>query len=171
MRGVGEILTSGEVSIDWDRNTFQVFRHDEPIYIQSLDVLDAHGWGSLYEKYVGQFYKKQGWNVIFHGLANGFRDGGVDLVMNKGNDVVYAQCKYKLQSKISRNSIEKILYSAGDFIHRRHKSGQAFLWLIVPDENKCFSINGKTKLSSRAYFEYHNKMQNKVILKVVEVKM
>ncbi len=72
---------------------------------------------------------------------------------------------------MSRNSIEKILCSAGNFISKTHKSGQAFLWLIVPDENKCFSINTKSKLSSRAYFEHHNKAQNKVILQLIEIKI
>ncbi|MFD1261650.1 restriction endonuclease [Entomomonas asaccharolytica] len=171
MRGIGKILTSGELFVDWSKNTFQVINNNELIYIQSLDILDVHGWGSLYEKYVGQLYQKQGYEVIFHGLNKGLHDKGIDLIMNKGNDVIYVQCKYKAHSKISQNLIEKILYSAGNFISRTHKSGQAFLWLIVPDENKCFTINTKSKLSSRAYFEHHNKTQNKVKLRVVEIKM
>lgn len=171
MRGIGKILTSGELFVDWGTNTFQVISHNELIYVQSLDSLDAHGWGSLYEKHVGQFYQKQGYNVIFHGLTRGLYDGGIDLIMNKGDDVIYVQCKYKAHSKISKNLVEQILYSAGNFINRTHKTGQAFLWLVVPDENKCFATNTKSKLSSRAYFERHNKIQNKVRLQVVEIKM
>ncbi len=89
MRGIGKILTNGELFVDWSTNTFQVISHNEPVYVQSLDILDVHGWGSLYEKYVGQFYQKQGYNVIFHGLTKGFRDGGIDLIMNKGSDAIY----------------------------------------------------------------------------------
>ncbi|EHX2144242.1 restriction endonuclease [Escherichia albertii] len=171
MRGIGKILKSGKLFVNWDDNTFQILKESSPTHIQSLDTLDAHGWGSLYEKHVGQFYQEKGYEVIFQGITMGLRDGGIDLIMRKGEDVIYAQCKYKAHSKMSRNAIEKILYSAGNFIHRTHKVGNAFLWLIVPDEEKCFAINAKSKLSSRAYFEHHNKTQNKVRLAIIEVKM
>lgn len=94
---------------------------------------DPHGWGSLYEKFTGQTFEAEGYEVEYLGLTAGFNDGGIDLILRKGNDTIFVQCKHSFKSSLSRNSIENILYKAGNYISRNMPTDQVHLWLVVPD--------------------------------------
>ncbi|EDN6117652.1 hypothetical protein RMS63_000147 [Salmonella enterica] len=45
--------------------------------------LDPHGWGSLYEKFTGQTFEAEGYEVEYLGLTAGFNDGGVSIPHNR----------------------------------------------------------------------------------------
>jgi len=53
--------------------------------------------GRIYERYIGYLFEKQGYNVEYTGILEGFEDLGRDLVAKKkenNNEVVIIQCKY-----------------------------------------------------------------------------
>lgn len=49
--------------------------------------------GRLYERYLGYLYERDGWNVEYHGIIEGYEDLGRDLICTKGNDVLIVQAK------------------------------------------------------------------------------
>ena len=56
----------------------------------SLDDVKALSWQD-FERFVGEFYRRQGYAVQETG--GGGADGGVDLVLRKEEEIIYVQCK------------------------------------------------------------------------------
>ncbi len=50
--------------------------------------------GRDFEMYVGNIYEKGGYSVEYHGIENGLKDKGIDLIAKKGNKTLIIQCKY-----------------------------------------------------------------------------
>lgn len=55
--------------------------------------------GRDYERYVGYLFEKNGWNVSYHGIAQGLSDFGRDLIVTSGDRVIIVQCKCWAQHK------------------------------------------------------------------------
>lgn len=49
--------------------------------------------GAAYEVFVGSKYKAKGYEVIYHGIEQGVKDSGIDLIASKENKVCFVQCK------------------------------------------------------------------------------
>lgn len=49
--------------------------------------------GKMYERYVGYLYENQGYEVSYHGIAQGLEDLGRDLICKKGHEEIIVQCK------------------------------------------------------------------------------
>lgn len=60
-------------------------------YIQSN--LSKKDIGKMYERYLGYFYEKQGYDIQFIGIEKGVEDLGQDLICFKGNEVIVIQAK------------------------------------------------------------------------------
>ncbi len=50
-------------------------------------------WGDAYEKSVGLEYEKEGYDVEYRGLNYGRKDGGIDLIARKDNEIILIQCE------------------------------------------------------------------------------
>lgn len=57
--------------------------------------------GDVYEKKVGKEYENKGYSVIYNGLEKGRKDGGIDLICSKENEILLIQCKNWENSKIN----------------------------------------------------------------------
>ena len=55
--------------------------------------------GRLYEQYVGWLYEKEGWEVKYYGISEGYSDLGRDLICHKGAATRIIQCKNWSSSK------------------------------------------------------------------------
>lgn len=49
--------------------------------------------GKEYEIFIGNKYEEQGFNVIYNGIEQGVKDGGLDLICTKDNRITFVQCK------------------------------------------------------------------------------
>ena len=49
--------------------------------------------GKMYERFIGYKYEIDGYDVTYRGIELGLKDGGIDLVCKKDNDVLFVQCK------------------------------------------------------------------------------
>lgn len=49
--------------------------------------------GAKYEKLVCQKFQKENYDVYEKGLEEGFRDGGIDLIARKEDEILLIQCK------------------------------------------------------------------------------
>jgi len=85
--------------------------------------------GRFYERYLGYLYEKEGWQVEYHGIVEGFDDLGRDLICRKGNQIVIVQAK---------------CWSADKLIHEKHifqLFGTAQLYLMNQQQNDLFGAN------------------------------
>jgi hypothetical protein len=85
--------------------------------------------GRFYERYLGYLYEKEGWQVEYHGIVEGFEDLGRDLICRKGNQVVIVQAK---------------CWSTDKLIHEKHifqLFGTTQLYLMNQQQNDLFGAN------------------------------
>lgn len=84
-------------------NAIKTFKETEAIQTKSVDILKKEK-GDKYEAYVAEHYRKQGYTVWEHGKEKGDKDGGIDLLVKKGKEALFVQCKdwenYKINDKI-----------------------------------------------------------------------
>ncbi len=72
---------------------------------ESADALDGISWRE-FEILVGESYRQQGYQVAELGGAG--PDGGVDLVLTKGNEKFFAQCKQWKAYKVGVTTVREL---------------------------------------------------------------
>lgn len=70
-----------------------------------LDSLAAIGWRD-FERLVGEAFRRQGYSVEETGL--GGADGGIDLILRKGNQRTLVQCKQWRRQKVPVNVVREM---------------------------------------------------------------
>lgn len=106
--------------------------------------------GFEFERYCGYFLENKGYKVKYNGILNGLNDGGIDLIVEKDDKIIYVQCKYwSLTKFIRENSISQLFGSAFEF---ELKKGKSMLEIMgdIQDKKLIFLIMTKTKLSDEA---------------------
>ncbi len=110
-----------DIKIDYDR-TLHYLSKDE--YKQLTDeqrnqlALDRYikgnksNWqiGRDYEMYIGYYYEKKNYNVVYFGIENNLNDLGRDIIATKDNVTKIIQCKYWSQDKVIREKHIAQLY-------------------------------------------------------------
>lgn len=74
------------------------------------DVLAGEGWARL-EQLLADYYRRQGYDVEHCGTggrASRF-DGGVDLRLRRGSDIIVVQCKHWNAYKVPHNEVHQLL--------------------------------------------------------------
>jgi len=70
--------------------------------------------GNIYEIFIGEYYKKQGYAITQNGIIKGKKDNTIDVIAEKLNEVIYIQCKdWKYNKKWLINH-EKVKAFIGD---------------------------------------------------------
>lgn len=68
--------------------------------------------GEEYEKLISEHYRKQGYKVIENGKIQGKKDGGIDIIAKKKNELILIQCKNWRKDgayKITHNDLKTFL--------------------------------------------------------------
>lgn len=83
--------TECQKSLDEARNTML----EDEISLENYEnrELTLSEIGTLYERYIGHLYEKDGCDVEYHGAINGVKDLGRDLIVQKGKDTLVIQTK------------------------------------------------------------------------------
>lgn len=124
----------------------------------SFSDLSPFLWGMLYERVVGIYYEKSGYDVEYNGIINGVLDQGIDLICCKPDQpTCYVQCKSG-QKHIGKQGIETILYKGGNYISKVERRRCRFV-LVIESEKMLADVN-------RRRFLHWNKHQSKVKLEV-----
>ena len=66
--------------------------------------------GDNYERRVGKHYENIGYKVDYRGLNMGVKDGGIDLIATKGEELVLIQCKFWTRWESITHSMVKEFY-------------------------------------------------------------
>lgn len=99
------------ISIDWKDNWFRNSKNYDKVWdMQDLMSLDGFG----FEDWCASIFKAAGYHVI---QTPKTFDGGKDIILKKGNDVIYVECKRYTDEPIGRELCQKLVGSmAGDGI-------------------------------------------------------
>ena len=83
------------------------------------------GWGTVYERAVGQHYEDLGYRIDYRGAQLGFRDQGVDLVASSDAEQRFVQCKFLLRT-FSPQRVEQVLFKASALVIKSSRPGAIF---------------------------------------------
>ena len=104
--------------------------------------------GDNYEKRVGKDYEKNGYKVDYRGLRMGLKDGGIDLIATKGEEIIFIQCKFWTRWDSITHAMVKEFYGNCHFYLGHHPPSQEKKILCV------YAIPNKKSLSMAAYFVF-----------------
>jgi len=121
--------------------------HENSIHEVIASSLSVYDYGFLYEKYVGLYYEKLGYKVIYNGLIKGLLDGGIDLIIENENEKFFLQCKYMLKSKISKSKINNIMYNASRLLVQEYEitGKKVNFFIVIPSKEQSLYLSKKTK--------------------------
>lgn len=98
-------LTPATISISISLFTFIILRKRFNLKSDDIDInqseldsylnsnLSSFEVGTLYERYIGYLFEKEGYYVKYHGALRGYDDLGRDLILKKDNEVWIVQTK------------------------------------------------------------------------------
>lgn len=164
---VASNLSKGRLEIDYNSRVIHIIsKTDNFIQAYQYFDLDSSDWGYVYEKYVGQKYEEEGYQVDYLGLKNGFLDGGMDMIISKDDFKAYIQCKFSTKSSacFGKQKIERILYKASSFLSKQYEDKKLIFWLVVP-------TLALIKKELQEYFLSKNNFQDKVKLELKVIPM
>lgn len=168
VRHIASILSKGRLEIDCNSRVVSIIPKELNSVSCSLPYseIDSDNWGYIYEKYVGQKYEEEGFQVDYLGLRKGFLDGGMDLIISKDDFKAFIQCKYSSKSKacFGKQKIEWILYKASSFLSTQYKDQKLIFWLVVPTLQLM-------KKDLQDYFLSKNNFQNMIKLELKAIPM
>jgi len=77
--------------------------------------------GDEYEKYVSGYFRGQGYTIAEHGLDNGKKDYGIDLIVKREKEIIFIQCKnWKVsdEHKIDHRHIKEFIGNCTTYIEK-----------------------------------------------------
>lgn len=136
--------------------------------------LSDSDWGYVYERHVAQIFNEQGYTT--HSRSHlGYRDNGMDIIVENSEITAHIQCKYLTKGKLSMNKVEWILYKASRYLEGIYDGKKLNFWLVVTSIPEAFSSkkskNGSKSYPAAEYFLSKNQLQNKVRLEIHEIPM
>ena len=141
VKHIASILSKGRLEIDRNSRVVNIIPKEKELNSVGRSLpyseIDSDDWGYVYEKYVGQKFEEEEYQVEYIGLKNGFRDGGMDIIISKDDFKAYIQCKYSSKSKacFGKQRIEWILYKASSFLSKQYKDQKLNFGLLYRHSN------------------------------------
>ena len=126
-----------------------------------LSSIENKKKGALYEEYIADIYKKDGYDVIENGKEKGLKDDGIDIIAKKDKEVLFIQCKdwnIKNKYRINHKEIQYMRMNVRDYL-QKNKNLNNLEWSIV----YITSDNILTKSAIFKIKEHQSEISHKVI--------
>lgn len=122
--------------------------------------------GKAYEKYIANFFRKQGFYVWEHGLEKGRKDKSIDLMIKRENYFYFVQCKNWENWKIDHKEIKATKTDVIEFLENKPE----FKKLIDGYKTKILYITSKECLNAAAkkYIEERKEEIEYQVIKIIE---
>ncbi|RLA75303.1 MAG: hypothetical protein DRG11_02010 [Epsilonproteobacteria bacterium] len=78
--------------------------------LKTEDKENMKKYGDDFEKKVGAYYQQKGYKIDARGLRIGKKDGGIDIIATKDDEILLIQCKYIKRSEYITHSMIKEFY-------------------------------------------------------------
>ena len=103
--------------------------------------------GAIYEAYVAEFFRQQGYYVWEHGKEKGVKDSNIDLFVKKDRDIYFIQCKNWATWKINHNTVKATRTDVREYL----KTNKEFFKIIKDYKLKILYVVSKECLTKSAY--------------------
>jgi len=78
-----------------------------------INYIENKQKGDEFEKFVGKYYEDLGYTVAYHGIDNGRKDHGIDIIAKKEKEIIFIQCKnWKKEGR--KINLDKVKSFVGD---------------------------------------------------------
>ena len=77
--------------------------------------------GKEYEEFVAGYFKIDGYEIELHGIKNGVKDKGIDIICKKDNELILIQCKNwraDTKYKINHEKLKAFVGSCTEYINQ-----------------------------------------------------
>lgn len=93
--------------------------------------------GRQYEEYVGKYFEAKGYHVDYRGIKLGKKDGGIDLIAIKENEIILIQCKnWNGNTKIKQSEIRKFYGDCSKYVEDNHLLRDEVQYrYVIPSKN------------------------------------
>lgn len=140
--------------------TLKTLRRKQKKQSQSNDLK-----GSSYELFIGNKYKNLGYSVIYHGIEQKLKDQGIDLIVQKENNIIFVQCKNWIGGKFNKLNRKDLQAFAGDCFLFMQKNNAYNLEFNGKQISIHFIVNKDELLdkSAKSFLKYNPFIKFKII--------
>ena len=131
---ISQFVRSGTMELDTQNDIIRIKETGQSIFYTDLQKIEQ--WGTIYEKFVGQVYEREGCKVIYR-MVLGFNDAGVDLECENDEEIIYVQCKF-ISGKASPGKAYDILRKARNFLNKQASNKVMKFVVVTPDKEINF---------------------------------
>lgn len=110
--------------------------------------------GKEYEEQIADHFRWKGYDVVEHGKMNGKKDGGIDLIATKADEMILIQCKNWATRKITHSHIKEFLYNAKTFIENNP------IWQSIEIDFLYVVSNDLLDKSAKGFIHHSNEKIN-----------
>lgn len=90
--------------------------------------------GDEYEKHVSKHFEDLGYKTVEHGKMHGVKDKGIDLMLKKGKEFIFVQCKdWNIENKhrIDSKEIQYTRMNVRDYVENKKALFDMYDWKIL----------------------------------------
>lgn len=90
--------------------------------------------GERYERHIANHFEKLGYKTVEHGKMHGVNDKGIDLMLKKGKEFLFVQCKdwnIKNEYRIDSKEIQYTRMNVRDYIEKKKELFNMYDWKIL----------------------------------------
>lgn len=114
----------------------QFFIHQANIKTPKTTYQENKKRGNDYEEFVGKYYERQGYKVIYHGLEQGKKDGGIDLIAENEYETLLIQCKAWQKAEVKQKHIKEFIGNCTTFLEDNPQNNLKVKRIFVTSSEK-----------------------------------
>lgn len=130
----------------------QFFNHQKNIPTPKTTYQENKKRGNDYEEFVGAYYERQGYQVTYHGLEKGRKDGGIDLIAENEYETLLIQCKAWQKAIVKQKHIKEFIGNCTIFLENNPQ--------IATKIKRVFVTSSEAE--DKALTKYLQENQNKI---------
>lgn len=121
--------------------------------------------GFSYEQFIGKKYEDLGYSIIYHGIEQKFNDQGIDLIVQKENNIIFVQCKNWIGGKFNKLFRKDLQAFAGDCFLFMQKNNHYNIEFDRKQISLHFIVNKDELLdnSAKAFLKYNPFIKFKIV--------
>ena len=127
-------------------------------------ILTKKEKGDMYETYVANFFKKQGYYVWEHGKEKGVHDSSIDLLVKKENYIYFVQCKNWEKWKITHKEVKATRTDVREYLKK-----EKMLWELIKGYDSKILYVTPTACLARSAYTYIQENSNIVEYQVIPI--
>lgn len=106
--------------------------------------------GNDFERHVSEYFRKQGYLVSEHGLDNGKKDHGIDVIARRDKEIIFIQCKNwrtDHSHKIEDHHIKEFIGNCTTYLEKNPMFGMCTIKRYFAVSDECMDYNAERFIS------------------------